>query len=154
VPSVRYLAAELVKRGYPARAPYVSHVIAMQWLILASCFVAAALNIAGGEQRARLRRGFAAARAERERLRPNATLSADSGLPHFLLTMVLLVLPFLPKSRSAGRYAYDVANGYGGLFVFLLESAAWWGVAFYLSLRLLALLGHDERPNPPVGSPL
>jgi hypothetical protein len=152
VPSVRYLATELVKHGYPARAPYVSHVVAMQWLILASCFLAAALSMAVREERARLRRGFAAARAERERLRPNATLSADSGLAHFLLTMLLLVLPFLPKSRIVGRYAYDVATGYEGLFVFLLEGAAWWCVAFYLSLRLLALLGHDERRNLPVGS--
>lgn len=60
VPAPRLVAADLVRRGFPARAVFVGHVVAFQWLICALYSIGAgALVCADG---GRLRRHFAAQR--------------------------------------------------------------------------------------------
>jgi hypothetical protein len=146
VPSIRLLAAELVRRGLAARAAYVGHVIASQWLILGFFFAVAGIMLV--PERLRLRRGLDAYRREKSAL--GAAGPTWVTLLLWLLMAGLLVwIPLDGHSRQLGRPgAYDLATDWGGLFLLLTTCVVWWCIVLYLWSRALAATVHREASAP------
>jgi len=93
---------------------------------------------------ARFRRAFAAARNAERSLPP----IFDGWRFYILMALLLGNLAWWPFSGEThhdfGRNVYDLATGYGGLFLpYLLMTTVWWGAAFYLWLHLLAAVAAD-----------
>jgi hypothetical protein len=149
IPSVRWVGENLVVRGFPERAAYVSNVIAAQWLINAAFFlVAAALVI---PERANIRRGFAAASAVRARSRPNPVPQGLAILFGMFCWMYSL-LHSVTQDTAPG--AFDLAVDSKGLFVpFLLMTTAGWGLAYYAWLHLLASITIEKTRRTIFGRP-
>ena len=147
VPSVARVSADLAHRGLDTRVPFVSHVIAFEWLIIATHFLISAIILV--PERARLAKGFTAAREAYLRVRPDGT-----GWRKWVLVAVaaaaLLWVPFDGESRQTGRHAYDLAASDNGLFIpYLLMIWFWWAIVYYFWLRLLALCAaYDNLPGP------
>jgi hypothetical protein len=134
VPAVRGVARDLVVRHFAARALYIAHVEAFQWLLFALFFLPAAALIA--PECRRIKRGFTASAAIRRATSKGAVPWRSWVLWAFIVVM-FLVLPFDGRSKSTGRYSYDLATGFGGLFGTFLTDLLWWCAAFYIWLRLL-----------------
>jgi hypothetical protein len=145
VPSVHLLAADLVHRGFVARAPYVSNVIAFQWLILGCFFFCAGVMLI--PERDRLRAGVAAAGAV---LRRNNASAWKRYVAWAFGIAMLVWIPFDGHSRDHIRFGtYDLGTGWGGLFFLLMLSAIWWWGMFYLWGRVLALTGKAGEAQQP-----
>jgi hypothetical protein len=147
VPGVRFLAAELTRRGFPDRALIVGNAIAAQWLVGGLFFIVAAAIVV--PERARLRRGFAAARRTRKESSQSSwrfRLAAwRVRLAALFVSVLFLWWPFVGRSFQTGRYSFDLATGDFGLFMpFLFATLVWWWVAFYVWLRVLAAITGEE----------
>ncbi len=150
IPSVRWVGENLVARGFPERAAYVSNVIAMQWLINgAFSLVAGALII---PERVNIRRGFATARALQIVLRFDPVPQA---LLIYLLGITFGSYSLLHSaSRDTGSTAFDLAANSKGLFTpFWLMVAGWWGFAHYVWLHVLANLTVEKTERAIFGRP-
>lgn len=141
VPAVAKLRAGLAIAASPARAAFVAHVVAAEWLMFGvATLIAAALMLGEGT---RLAAAFAASRAHKSRRQRAAWRRALVGM---FLVFVLLAAPFLGEWRHHGtRLSYNLATGDGGLFLpFMAFAAMWWGSLYYLWLRLLAAMARAK----------
>ena len=140
VPAVRTLRAGLAIAASPTRAAFVAHIVAMEWLVFGVATLIAAAPMLG--QGTRLAAAFAAARAHRPRRERAAWRRALVGV---FFVFVLLAAPFPGEWRHHGtRLSYNLATSDGGLFLpFMAFAAMWWASAYYLWLRLLALLARS-----------
>ncbi len=146
VPSIRLLSGGLIERGLAARAAYVGHIIAAQWLILGLCFSVAALMLI--RERGRLCQGLDAYRREKSSL--GAGRSTGLALLRWLVTLGLLVwIPLDGHSRQLAQPgAYDLATDWGGLFLLLTLGVIWWCIVLYLWSIALARIACWGAPAP------
>lgn len=134
IPQVTAVPLDLVRRGAPARAIFVHHVLAMQWVLCA-------LGLPFGLVRLwRARRGLA--HAWRAMISQGGWM-LRVGLDTFgaaFLGMVIYAVPSNGASSYDGSFSYDLASGNAGLFWLGGFIAVFWFAVYTVASALIALL--------------